>query len=178
MDPVPTATPVAVPQPPPSVPLPPTQTVPSVSLPPVRPKVRWPFIIVLVIAVIASGAVIAYTRFGLFQPAKPAPAPQPVAMAPAAATPTPRPQPLFLTLTSPKSGDLAVNEELLIKGQTLPNVTVVIYSESDETDIESDAAGNFEGTVLLAKGVNTLVITAFADTGEEMSLNLDITYSP
>ena len=167
MDPVPPVAPVPSPVPP---------SVPSVSLPPVRPKVRWPFIIVLIIAVVASGAVIAYTRFG-FQPVKPTPAPQPIVMAPAA-TSTPAPQPLFLTLTSPKSGDLAVNEELLIKGQTLPNVTVVIYSDSDETDIESDASGNFEGTVLLAQGTNSLVITAFADTGEEMSLNLDITYNP
>lgn len=159
----------------PPVPAPPVPPAPTVSVP-AHPKVRLPFLIVLGIAVVASGAVIAYTRLGLFQKVT-VPAPQPIVMAPAA-TSTPAPQPLFLTLTSPKSGDLAVNEELLIKGQTLPNITVVIYSDSDETDIESDASGNFEGTVLLATGTNSLVITAFADTGEEASLNLDITYSP
>lgn len=163
MDPVPPVTPVPTP-------------VPTVSLPP-RPKVRLPFLIVLGLAIVLSGSVIAYTQFGLFRKPQPPVVAQPIALVPAA-TSTPAPQPLFLTLTSPKSGDLAVNEELLIKGQTLPNVTVVIYSENDETDVESDASGNFEGTILLAQGTNSLVITAFADTGEETSLNLDITYNP
>jgi len=161
MDPVPPVAPVPTP-------------VPSVSLPP-RPKVRLPFLIVLGVATVISGSVIAYTQFGLFQTAKPTPPPQPIAVAPAA---TSTPQPLFLTLTSPKSGELAVNEEMLVKGQTLPNSTVVIYSNTDETDVESDASGNFEGTTLLATGSNSLVVTAFSDTGEEKSVSLDIVYNP
>lgn len=161
MDPVP---PVPVPPPPP------TPVMPS----PTPSKVRLPFLIVLGIAVVASGSVIAYTQLGLFQPTKLIPSPQPVA----AISLSPTPQPLFLTLTSPKSDELAVNQEVLIKGQTAPNATVIIYSESDEVITQSDASGNFEATTLLAQGSNSLVITAFSDTGEETSLNLDITYSP
>ena len=67
---------------------------------------------------------------------------------------------------------------MLVKGQTLPNSTVVIYSNTDETDVESDASGNFEGTTLLATGSNSLVVTAFSDTGEEKSVSLDIVYNP
>ncbi|TSC88121.1 MAG: Uncharacterized protein G01um101416_144 [Microgenomates group bacterium Gr01-1014_16] len=161
------------PVPPEPAPTPP----PVVLVPPSRPKVRMPFLIVLGVATVVSGAVIAYTQLGALQSAKPAPTPVPLAVVRPSPSPTPV-ETFFLTLTSPKSDELAVNEEVLVKGQTAPNINVVILSETDEVAVESDDSGNFEGTILLAEGTNSIVVTAYSDTGEEKSVSLELVYSP
>lgn len=84
-------------------------------------------------------------------------------------------QPVTLTLTSPAEGDVAVDDEIVVRGKTLPNTTVVIYTQSDETSVESDENGNFEETILLVEGENTLTVTAFSEDGQEKSVSLNIT---
>ena len=91
---------------------------------------------------------------------------------------TPAPLPLFLELTSPKSDELAVGEEIIVSGRTLPNITVLIYTDTDQTSLESDANGQFESTVSLDEGSNTLTVTAFADNGDEFSESIDVVYDP
>src|SRR4030042_5685650 len=56
-------------------------------------------------------------------------------------------KPLFLKLDSLSGSTTAVNDEVLISGTTLPNTTVVIYSDTDASSLESDQKGYFEGTV-------------------------------
>jgi len=86
-------------------------------------------------------------------------------------------KPLFLTLESPTQDTSAVNDRIMIKGKTLPNTTVVLYNESDEATLESNAQGEFEGKLMLGEGQNNLVISAFSDTGEEKTLNVSIDYT-
>lgn len=84
------------------------------------------------------------------------------------------PKPLTLTLDSPKDEELSVNDEILVKGKTLPNTTVVMFNEADEATVDSDANGNFETTIKLADGINSLTVTAFAEDGQEKSLTVDV----
>lgn len=84
---------------------------------------------------------------------------------------------LTLTLDSPNQNTKAYDDEILIRGKTLPNTTVVLFNETDEEILQSDARGNFKGTLLLSQGKNLLTVTAFSDTGEEKSLNLEVDYS-
>ncbi|OGE15857.1 hypothetical protein A3F00_04770 [Candidatus Daviesbacteria bacterium RIFCSPHIGHO2_12_FULL_37_11] len=81
---------------------------------------------------------------------------------------------LQLTLESPNSGTITVNNKILVKGKTSPNATVVIYTDENENSVEADLYGNFEGEIMLAGGINTLTVTAFAENGDEKTLALDV----
>jgi len=85
-------------------------------------------------------------------------------------------QDLTLSLTSPDQGALAVNNEMLIKGKTLPNTLVVLFTDGDEETVESNAMGEFESTLLLEPGINTLSVTAFSEDGQEKNVTLDVVY--
>lgn len=87
-------------------------------------------------------------------------------------------KPLTLSLSSPSENTSAVDDQILIKGKTLPNTTVVLYSESDEEILQSNTNGDFEGKLFLDSGKNALTISAFSDTGEEKTLNLEVDYNP
>lgn len=80
---------------------------------------------------------------------------------------------MFLTISSPTSTTTAVNGEILVSGSTLPETTVVIYSDVDETIIDSDMQGNFESTVIVGEG-GVVRITAFASTGEETTQTFEL----
>lgn len=85
---------------------------------------------------------------------------------------------LFLDLESPDNQTVAVDDSILIKGKTLPNSRVVLFNITDEEVLESDSEGRFMGKLQLDGGENTLTITAFSDSGEEKTLNVDILYNP
>lgn len=91
-------------------------------------------------------------------------------------TPAPVAKPVTLDVTSPTEGEVAVNSEILVKGKTLPNVTVAVFTESDEDTIESDASGNFETTITLVEGINSLTVIAMTEEGEEKMVTLDVVY--
>lgn len=128
---------------------------------PVSSKKAWFLLLVITLGVAAIlGAVFYKTRV---------PPPPP--------TSTPQVKPAFsLNLTSPGDGEVLSDNVLTVKGKTLPSATVVFYTEEDENSIQTDAEGNFEGTITLASGLNTLNVYAFAQNGEEKSLTLDVIY--
>lgn len=96
--------------------------------------------------------------------------------APVASPVASAPRELTLNLMSPSDQELAVNGEVLVKGSTLPNTTVMMFTESDESSVESDAEGFFESTLLLDEGINTLVVTAFAQDGQEKTVVVDVVF--
>lgn len=154
------------------LPQPPTSPSPTADIPPVvtPPKSRALPLTVLglvLVALIGSGAIILIK----FSP-RPSTPPQLAQAVPA----TPAPQPLFLELTSPKSGEQAVDSEIIASGRTLPDTTVIIYTESDETSVESDADGKFETTITLGDGSNVITATAFSENGEEASQSIVVVY--
>jgi len=85
-------------------------------------------------------------------------------------------QPLTLSLESPSDGTVVLDGQVTIKGKTLPNTTVVFYTENDQNSVESSSDGQFEGTITLSSGINTLTTIAYAEDGEEKSITLDIVY--
>lgn len=93
-----------------------------------------------------------------------------------ATTPAPPVQPFILTIESPTDETVVTNNIVTIKGKTLPNITVMYYTETDDGTLESDVNGNFEATLTLVDGINTLTIMAFAENGEEKSVTLSIIY--
>lgn len=87
---------------------------------------------------------------------------------------TPQVPSLPLSLDSPAEGALITDNKIAVKGRTKPNTTIAFYSDIDENSVESDSYGNFEGSVGLAEGINTLTVTAFDENGNEKSLAVDI----
>lgn len=92
-------------------------------------------------------------------------------------TPTITPAPsLFLTLESPNDKTVVENSMLVVKGKTLPNIAVAFVTETNENSVESDQTGNFEGTITLNDGINSLVVTAYTEDGTEESKSMNIVY--
>lgn len=83
-------------------------------------------------------------------------------------------KPLTLSLESPSNGSLSVNNKVTVKGKTLPNTTVIFYTEEDQNSVESNNQGSFEGEINLAYGISSLTVTAFSENGEEKSVTLDV----
>lgn len=83
---------------------------------------------------------------------------------------------LTLDLQSPKDGELSINNEVLIKGKTLPGITVAIFTENDEATVESNQDGSFESSLKLSEGINSVTVTAFNGEGEEKSTTIDVVY--
>lgn len=92
-------------------------------------------------------------------------------------SPTPESQ-LTLTLESPNEKTLVADDQVLVKGKTLPNTTVVLYNETDELVLESDTEGFFQTLLQVGKGGNLLTVTAFGDDGSEKTLNVELAYTP
>lgn len=81
----------------------------------------------------------------------------------------PAPAPFVLALNSPKGETTAVDGEIVVNGTTLPDTAIVIYSDVDQTSLESGADGKFESTILVNPTGDTVTVTAYKDTGEEKS---------
>lgn len=84
--------------------------------------------------------------------------------------------PLSLILESPSDGMFVSDNKLLVKGKTSPNIPVVFYTETDQGSAESDKTGNFEGSIILGDGINSLTVDAYGNDGEEKSLTVDVVY--
>src|SRR3989344_2842237 len=140
---------------------------PQFSVTPPPKKLSPIFLIILGILVSLGAAAFIWLRpFSYQQPATPI----------VASSPSPSAKPLTLELTSPSDGTLSINQEILVTGKTLPNTTVVFYTDTDENSIESDVSGMFESTVTLTQGINTLTVTAFGEDGTEKSQTMDLVY--
>lgn len=81
-----------------------------------------------------------------------------------------------LTLLEPSDRQVFTNSLASIVGKTLPNTTVIVYSENDSTSVESDSSGQFKTQVLLSTGLNRVNIVAFNNNGLEKTVALDVVY--
>ena len=91
-------------------------------------------------------------------------------------TPPLKQESFSLVVDNPKDGELAVNGEILVTGTTAPNSSVAVFTETDETIVESNNTGHFETTVKLAQGINSLNVTAFDQNGQEKTVSIDVVY--
>ncbi len=100
---------------------------------------------------------------------------------PQTAAPSPQPQqvaarPLFLEVTNPSDGTVVNEKNLTVSGRTLPNTTVVAFTDNDENTVESDNHGNFTANVNLDGGINFLTISALGDGSDDKKLMMSVVY--
>ena len=81
---------------------------------------------------------------------------------------------LDLSLSNLTDGMVVEGDIITVSGKTSPNTVIAIYSDTDESSIESDSKGNFTGKLKIEPGINSLTVTAFGENGDEKSLSLDI----
>ena len=128
------------------------------------PTWEWVVVLTLYIALLGIGV-----SYWWVQQITQISAPQAVSLVPAPAV-----RALFLEVTNPNPDNVALGDLLTVEGQTLPNIPVVFYTETQASEAESDASGHFSGTILLDPGINSLVVTAVTEDGEEKTLALDV----
>jgi hypothetical protein len=92
-------------------------------------------------------------------------------------SPVPTQAPFFLTIIKPEGQSIINTEQIVISGNTLPNIPVVMVWENGENIIQSDSAGNFDGEIGLISGVNEITITVFAQDGKQVSKKIGLVYS-
>jgi hypothetical protein len=159
-------------------PPPPVQSTPPPSAPPVpevvakhNPSLLIGVLVVLLLVGLGVGGLFLYSR----KSSTPAPAPAPI-VADAQPTAVPTVTNLPLVVTSPAEGELAVSQKISVKGKTSPNITVAIFTDSDQTSVQSSSTGDFEAMVTLQTGINSLTVTVFDDNGQEKSVSMDVVY--
>ncbi|OGM76591.1 hypothetical protein A2210_01820 [Candidatus Woesebacteria bacterium RIFOXYA1_FULL_40_18] len=94
----------------------------------------------------------------------------------ASQTPSPKPE-SSITLASPEDGAVITQNTVKISGLTKPNSQVVISTENADYIVKTEAGGAFESEIELTAGVNQLVISAFSENRESVSINLVLVYS-
>lgn len=123
---------------------------------PKKPKDHTGFLLVLfLIASLGSAAIILFKKQNL------APSPLPARNQVS--------RPLFLSIKSPANNTTVVKGQVLVTGRTLPSAAVLIYSNSDQTSTDANAAGDFAATVLLDKNTPLVRVTAYSSSGEEVT---------
>lgn len=73
---------------------------------------------------------------------------------------------LTLSLIGPAEGEITTTEEIVVKGKTSPNTTVMFFTDADQNSLQSDATGAFSGRVKMRLGINELSVSAISKTGE------------
>lgn len=158
--------------PPPAVTPPVTTDAPPPPVPvvPKKSSGKTFFIALLALILVGGGAIASYVILQNAQNEK---------VSQISYTPQPSTAPkadLFLTLLSPADGNVALNETMTIEGKTLPNTVVSFFTDTDAQTAESDAQGNFKGTLALTPGINSLTVSAFGEEDEKV-VSLDIVYN-
>ncbi|MBI4129977.1 hypothetical protein HY468_01530 [Candidatus Roizmanbacteria bacterium] len=131
-----------------------------------KQTISKPVLVFGVVGILVGLLVIGYTMF-LKPPKTPPIIQQPIQQ--------PTPAELTLTLESPTDGTLVVENEILVQGTT-NGTTIAIFTETDETIVESTFDGRFETTVQLSPGINSLIITAYSAEGQEKTITLNVVY--
>lgn len=136
---------------------------------PIVQSKKFPYLIVLglVVFVIAGGLGIwLFTRNANTTTSE-----KPVAQL---AVPSPTTVPMYLAISKPNTDTEVFNGEVLVSGKTKPGATVMIYSDVDQTIVESDIAGSFEDSVLIPDNTAAITVTAVTVNGEELSQSINI----
>ncbi len=141
-----------------TTPIIPAQAIEPVITPTSKGKSKLLGVALLTLLVLAGGA----AAFMFTKPQAPVASPEPVAT-------LPTPQPLFLTVANLEESMPAADGELVVKGTTLPNTTVLIFSDVDQTAVDADRQGNFEETVMIPDEEALVRVVAYGENGEEVS---------
>lgn len=109
---------------------------------------------------------------------RPAASPSPVTSLSPEISPTPGPASnSILVVSSPEDESLSDTAAITVKGQTQPNLDLLVLAEKSEIFVKSDTRGNFSAAVSLETGYNQLRIIVFDASGTEYSVDRLVTYS-
>lgn len=90
---------------------------------------------------------------------------------------TTKPTTLILELDGPDDNTLTFKPSLIVSGKTLPNLDVLISSNSDDQVVQTKTDGGFTATIDLKEGINNLSATVFDKTGDQKTIDRTIYYS-
>lgn len=79
-----------------------------------------------------------------------------------------------ITLSSPRDGFVTSERSIMVTGKTEPEVQLLING----TQITTDADGNFQDTLTLHEGLNTITITGSKKYSEKMTVTRRIIVQP
>lgn len=82
--------------------------------------------------------------------------------------------PPSITLSSPRDGFVTSERSITVSGKTEPEVQLLING----TQITTDSAGNFQDTLTLQEGLNTISVTGSKKYSEEMTVTRRIIVQP
>ena len=90
---------------------------------------------------------------------------------------TSTPASLNLNLDSPDDNLLVFTSSIVISGKTLPNLNVLISSNSDDFVIQSKEDGSFSGDLDLTSGPNEITVVVFDAGGDQREAKRTVYYS-
>ena len=100
-------------------------------------------------------------------------APKPIPKGPV----TELPKSLILSLDQPGDNQLSYDSSIVISGKTLPQISVLIFTETQDQMIKSSGSGDFSTVIKLDEGVNLITVASVYSTGESKSDSRTVFYS-
>lgn len=90
---------------------------------------------------------------------------------------TKEPVSLFLEVTAPEDEVLVYEDNIIISGNTRPDVPVIISSQDNDAGLQASKQGEFNKVFELSPGANIVEITAFDTDGNSKTVSRSIYYS-
>ncbi len=87
------------------------------------------------------------------------------------------PKTLRVDLDSPDEDSLLFDSQVLVSGQTGPNLDVLITSDSSDIVVKSDVLGRFSANFSLTEGPNKIKVIVFDSTGDSRSGERNVYFS-
>jgi hypothetical protein len=132
--------------------------------------------VILSFIMVVIGLLVAGVAFYIYQGTKTINTPK-TTVSIASPSPTPITNSIYLNISSPTDESVTDNKTITVSGQTAPNATIVIMTESNQEVIQSSGQGDFSTTIVANSGENLIRITAFGSDGQSISTQRTITYS-
>lgn len=82
---------------------------------------------------------------------------------------------LSITLSQPEDHSATTGATVTVIGKTLPNIKVILFSNTDTNEVTSDASGNFSIDTNLEPGENEISVTAFDSQNNPVTVKRNIT---
>ena len=132
--------------------------------------------VILSFIMVLIGLLVAGVAFYIYQGTKTISAPKTTILV-ATPIPTPIANSIYLNVGSPVDESVTDNKTVTVSGQTTPNATIVIMTNSDQEVVQPSGQGDFSTTIIAANGENLIRITAFGADGQSTSIQRTVTYS-
>ena len=132
--------------------------------------------IIIIIAAIIVGALIAAGLLFLYQSSKKINPQEVKSISVTDPSPTPS-SGLFLTIDSPVDEEIVDERLIKVTGKTIPDVKILILSDTDEVAAIPADDGSFSTEINLGQSENIIEIIAIAPNGESVKVRRIVSYT-